>query len=101
MTQTNGEFFKEKLANLIAYCRVNLTSPTFQSFVALMENLEKYSIADALAHFATIVAPMGVQNYINQILQKANLVRENFEKLHLEKLQEYLDCFVSIVMFPL
>lgn len=100
MNQTNGQFFNEKLSNLIAYCKANLVKPIFADFTAYIQKLQSYSIADALAHFAAVVAPMGVSAYVDRLLAEFQLTRESFEKEHLAKLEQYLECFVSIVTSP-
>ena len=94
---TKGEFFQEKLFNFLGYTLKTLTNPKYNSFVAKISSLEQYSVTDAISYFSQVVAPTGVFRYIEKLLQEVNLRREDFEREHLDKLEQYLQCFVSIV----
>lgn len=93
---TMAEFMSNKLRNLESFCTINLKDEKFTSFCMEVKHWQKADVLSFLCFFYSVVKPMGIEQYIQQLLQKHNLKKEDFTIEHYAMLQAYAECFVAL-----
>lgn len=94
---TVAEFFANKLRNLGTFCILNLQDEKYTSFCQEVKKWQQTNIHEFIGFFHSIVKPMGVEPFIEHLLLRHNLSKQDFAIEHYAKLRAYAECFVTLI----